>query len=144
MDLMLFVGLWVVCGIASAVIASSKGRDLGVWAIAGFVLGPIGVLMAIGVAGVRPGEVPLSSGEVRKCPACAELVRREAIKCRFCGTELTPMPLEASVVHPRGDDYHLRMINCGGCHRGRPREGSVLDAGKHYCAECAAARGLVA
>lgn len=27
--------------------------------------------------------------EFRKCPQCAEMVRREAIKCRHCGSELT-------------------------------------------------------
>ena len=28
------------------------------------------------------------SGKMRKCPDCAELVRAEAVKYRFCGAEL--------------------------------------------------------
>ena len=71
-----FVLFWVVCGIASAFIASSKGRDGLAWAIAGLVLGPIGVLMAIGVTSQRPGEAPPSATDLRKCPACAEMIRR--------------------------------------------------------------------
>ena len=27
-------------------------------------------------------------GYLKKCPACAELIKPDANKCRFCGTEL--------------------------------------------------------
>lgn len=31
------------------------------------------------------------SSDLRRCPFCAEDVRREAIKCKHCGSELTPV-----------------------------------------------------
>jgi hypothetical protein len=83
-----FALLWIVCGVATAVIASSKGRDGCGWGILGFFLGPIGILMAIGVAAVSDDHRALATGELRKCPFCAELIRREAIKCRFCGSDV--------------------------------------------------------
>jgi hypothetical protein len=34
----------------------------------------------------------LEQGEMRKCPTCAELVRLQATKCRFCGSDLPAVP----------------------------------------------------
>lgn len=28
-----------------------------------------------------------------RCPQCRELVRRDAVKCKHCGAELTPQPI---------------------------------------------------
>ena len=35
----------------------------------------------------------IESGEMKKCPECAELVRKEARICRFCNYEFYPKPL---------------------------------------------------
>jgi len=60
----------------------------------GFLLGPIGLLIAL-VMSTDHREMEkrsLQAGELRKCPTCAELVRIEASKCRFCGSDLPPVP----------------------------------------------------
>jgi hypothetical protein len=33
----------------------------------------------------------LASGDSRKCPFCAEIVKREAVVCRYCGRDLPPI-----------------------------------------------------
>ena len=42
-----------------------------------------------------PAPAPAAAApadDLRKCPACAEMVKREAKICRFCRTELEPLP----------------------------------------------------
>ena len=78
----LFVGfiLWIVFAVASSTIAGSKGRSGGAWFFVGLVLGPVGLFVYL---------LPKVSGtEFRTCPYCAELVRTEAVKCRYCASEL--------------------------------------------------------
>lgn len=44
----------------------------------------LGILLIIAVAVI----VPSSKKGRRKCPQCAEWVKSEALKCRFCGFDL--------------------------------------------------------
>ena len=46
----LILFLWLLTGIVTGVVASDKGHGFGSWALAGFLLGPIGLIAAAGLS----------------------------------------------------------------------------------------------
>lgn len=84
------VGIWLLCGIAAAAIYDRKGRSAVSAFIVGITLGPVGVLLALlsGPDQVALENKQLKSGEMKRCPFCDELVRRDATVCRFCGRDI--------------------------------------------------------
>ena len=106
----LLVIFWVVCGIGAGFVASSRGANGCAWLTIGFLLGPIGVLMAF--AAKSPYACPYCKSAVEKgatrCPKCQSTLgeaeppaqkMRTTYRCRGCKTEIDPS-----------------MPECPGCH----------------------------
>ncbi|MCL4715458.1 MAG: hypothetical protein KJZ75_11155 [Hyphomonadaceae bacterium] len=85
MELIVLI-VWVVSFVATIIIATEKGGGGCLWAFLGFLLGPLALI----IVAAMPSQQKPRADELRKCPECAEMIRREARKCRFCGSEVTP------------------------------------------------------
>ncbi len=83
--------IFLVAGLAGALIADKKGRDKLAWGLVCFFLPPA-VLLLLFLPHVA------ATGRTRRCPYCARIVSLKDTSCRFCNKEL---PIE--------------MIKCPAC-----------------------------
>lgn len=79
--LLIAAGIWLICGVGAYLITAQKGRDdAGSAGVMGFLLGPIGLVMA---AFAKP---PRADAVGRVCVHCGKVVATDRDRlCNHCG-----------------------------------------------------------
>lgn len=84
---MIYIIIWIGLGIVGGMIADSKGNSGCGGFILGVLLGPIGLLITYFSSDDEKVKRE-KTGDTKKCPYCAEYVKREAVVCKHCGRTL--------------------------------------------------------
>ena len=90
---------WLVFSVAIGVGASARGRSGFGWFLLSIIISPLiaVILLALMPSLARPVDpksgiaVQAAVDELRKCPECAELIKKEAKKCKHCGSSVEPV-----------------------------------------------------
>lgn len=82
----MWVTVWLVvaslCGVIGGMYSWSKGQSAVGGIVLGFMFGPFGIAY-IAVVPRLDDKIAQRSG-LHQCPQCAEWIRPEAQKCRYC------------------------------------------------------------
>lgn len=86
---MIIVFTWLICGVVTGIIASSKGRTGVGWFLIGCLLGIFGLILIACLPSIKSPvrSVPqVADGRPTKsCPDCGETVLQVANVCKHCG-----------------------------------------------------------
>ena len=80
----------IVSGVTCAKIAHGRGVHSGGWFVLGFLLN-LPAILFVSIAQPTQHAIEtkgLENGTHKKCVYCAEVVKKEAVKCRYCASDI--------------------------------------------------------
>ncbi len=86
------VAFWVWMILAVGSVAASKGYSKAGFIIFAIFLPVVALIVALVLQPSQSKQTAAVSAKMVKCPACAELIQPEAIKCKHCGEMIGSTP----------------------------------------------------
>lgn len=112
----IFVGiLWFIFVFAVASMAKKKGRSYGSYFALSFFFSPLIGLIVLAIQGENKEELAkqnIEAGITKKCPFCANEIKKGAVVCQFCGRDL---PKEEHIEILKDDLIFNDKWKCGKC-----------------------------
>lgn len=103
--------IWFALSIMAGVVAGNKGRSgVGFFMLSVFLsplIGLLGAWIARPAVEIEKEKAQTgNSAEYKRCPMCAETIKRAALKCRYCGADLA----QSDVPTPPDEDVQAATV----------------------------------
>ena len=77
--------VWIILAFACASFAKSRGKSYGGWLVISLLISPFISIIILLLSSDESGQAGINDGTLKKCYQCAEIVKKEAIRCKHCG-----------------------------------------------------------
>ncbi len=126
----LWVVIWVGFAIFVGGVASEKGRSNFVFFLLSIIFSPLISLIIVHVISpvtANVEAVAIKSGNYKKCPKCAELVKKEALVCKHCQAEFDLEPEKKMIEVDKADLEPWKYKQCFHCAELLPIDALTCD-----------------
>lgn len=129
----------IIIGLIPAFIAQSKGRNFLLWWLYGTCIFIVAIPHSIIIkADQETLEYQQRDLGMKKCPFCAEMIKQDAVVCRYCSRDL-PLPnvTESNSTDPSSREVQKKQLEETRLKEGKcPHCGTVLKPRAKACHFC--------
>lgn len=85
METMIVYLIWFIASVVIAHYATKRGQNGVIFLFVSLILSPLIGIVLLLVSDDKSAELSIKNKITKKCKHCAEIIKYEAVKCRFCG-----------------------------------------------------------